>query len=160
MIVVTKKAEPASKTVVSRREADHAIIHQDAFLQRCGHWLKGKQAAGCTSIAHLCGSLHLLYPTIQLDVRCYVIKRKEIDKHLPSGQILLVDLNQWCECWLHGLMQTFPGFICSDAQAEKLRLKSFLLTSHTKSRNKSSSLCLAYILQLCMYFCPSPQLLF
>lgn len=160
MTTVTKKAEPASKTVVPCREADHAITHQDTFLQQCGHWLKGKQAAGCTSIAHLCGSLHLLHLTIQLDVRWYWIKRKEIDKHLPSGQVLLMDLNQWCECWSHGLMQTFPGFICSDAPVEKLRLKSFLLTSHTKSKDKSSSLCPAYLLQLCMYFCTSPQLLF
>lgn len=96
MTIVTKKAEPVSKTVVPRREADHVITHRDAFLQRCGHWLEGKQAAGCTSIAHLCGSLYLLHPTVQLDVKCYSIKRKETDKHLPSGQVLLVDLNQWC----------------------------------------------------------------
>lgn len=44
-------------------------------------------------------------------------------------------------------MQTFLGFIHSDAHAEKLRfLKFFLLSSHTKSRDESSYLCPAYIL--------------
>lgn len=46
MIVAPEKTEPVSKTVVPRREADHAVAHWDIFFQLLITGLKGMQAAG------------------------------------------------------------------------------------------------------------------
>ena len=46
MIVAPEKTEPVSKTVVPRREADHAVAHWDIFFQLLITGLKAMQAAG------------------------------------------------------------------------------------------------------------------
>ena len=155
MIVAPKKAELVCETLVPRREADHAVTHRDVF-HFCGHWAQRKTSSWVNF-----HSTPALIPeftaTPQSSPMWGVIQGKERNRWASalwsgiaweSQDVFWKQMVWMLFAWPDANFSWVHSFRGSNWKM-KVIFKSFLLTSHTKTRGKSSPLCPVYILYLC-----------
>lgn len=81
----TQKADPMSKAVVSRGEADHAVTHRDMFSQLA---VPGSEDNKQREKRHSPPALTPAYTTLTPALREVPFEKEKIDnRHLPSGQV-------------------------------------------------------------------------
>lgn len=73
-----------SKAVVSRREADHAVTHQNMFSQLV---VAGSEDSKQRVKPHSAPALTSDYTTLNPALSEVLFEKEKIDRYLPSGQV-------------------------------------------------------------------------